>query len=178
MSSTIPARTSLTSSGGRALRGAAAAIIGLGMLLTSACGSDDSDDSASAADDSSQEQADDQDDAAAEEADDAEDADDAADDGGSASDYCAALEEMGNDFLSGMNAAPGEGDSQFAEQLQGIAAVAPAEIAEDWQALADMYETISDIDLTDPDAVAELDAMGDIDQAGQRIQQHVQDECA
>ena len=172
MSSTIPARTSLTSSRGRALRGAAAAIIGLGMLLTSACGSDDSDDSASAADDSSQEEADDADDAAA------EDADDAADDGGSASDYCAALEEMGNDFLSGMNAAPGEGDTQFAEQLQSIAAVAPAEIAEDWQALADMYETISDIDLTDPDAVAELDAMGDIDQAGQRIQQHVQDECA
>ena len=180
MSSTVPARTSLNSSRGRALRGAAAAIIGLGMLLTSACGSDDSDDSASAAEDSSQEESDGaQDDAGSEQAEDAEDAEDAADDGGSDSEYCGLLEQMGTDFLNSMDAAPGEGgDDQLAGMLSDVAAAAPAEVAEDWQTLADMYDVMANIDLTDPDAVAELDALGDIEGAGERIQQHVQDECA
>jgi hypothetical protein len=69
---------------------------------------------------------------------------------------------------------------QIATELRGIEA--PAEIADDWTALAGgldrIADALADFDITDPDSLAALDDIeGDLSTASSNVENYLRDEC-
>ncbi|SEE33386.1 hypothetical protein [Jiangella alba] len=108
------------------------------------------------------------------EADDAE-GDDAAAAGDG--DYCGLLESMGNDLLSGSAATNPDAASGLVDVYRDLAAAAPDDVAADWTAMADAMESLANIDPADPEALEELEQLGDLTEVSQRLGESVQSEC-
>lgn len=171
MSSTSRLRVSRSSRDGR--RALVGVVLGAGLLFSAAaCGSDD--DAPPAADgdvptlESTADAGTDPD------ADSGADSGEPEQDGGG--DYCAVLQQFGDDVLSGATGDP-EGMGELVEVYREIAAAAPADAAADWTTMADAMETMSDIDYSDPDAADALAGLEDLGEVANRLGQQVQEEC-
>lgn len=164
------------------LAGVAAVALGLTLALTG-CGSDDGGDSGSSSDDAAA-----SDDAGGSGDSGSDDAgsdtaasDDAGSDGGDTSEYCAKLNEMGEDFAAsvGQSMSDPEVAADFAEQVREVAEVAPDDVAADWATLADAMETLATIDITDPESAEELQQLSsDLTDASQRLSTEPVEACS
>ncbi|NEE01611.1 hypothetical protein [Phytoactinopolyspora halotolerans] len=177
--SNIAARTA-----GRRLRGVAGALVGVTLLFTAAaCDSDDEGDDTTASESENEESTDTDatdNDSADTDSTDEESSDTEQDSGEStdAGDYCGTVQEFGTDVLNDSTAMTDpEAASGLVDAYRQIADAAPSDIAADWSAMADALETISDIDMSDPDAAAELEGLDDMMGAAQRISDHIMSEC-
>jgi hypothetical protein len=159
--------------------GAAAIALGAALALT-ACGSDDE-----GADDSTENSA--SDDADTTSDDDADTEDEAEDDtedeadsgSGDSGDYCDTLMAVGEDMLDASSAMTDpEGAAAIADEFRSVAAVAPSDIADDWNTLADGMELLGGLDMTDPDAMDELEDLDALTEASNRVSAHVEENCS
>lgn len=179
MSSTLSTRRIRLAGRGRRRRALAGIALSAGLLFVAGCGSDDdsSDGDTAAAAEEDGAPADDAaaDDVAADDAPADEPADPGPEEGGS---YCGLLEDMGTDMLNGAAAADADAAAELVGTFREISESAPDDIAADWVAMADAMELLSDIDYSDPDALAQLEELEDLAAVSQRIQDNVQSECA
>ncbi|PZF79424.1 hypothetical protein [Jiangella anatolica] len=98
-------------------------------------------------------------------------------DSADAGDYCGLLESMGTDVLAGAGSSDPDAAAGLVDTYRDIAAVAPDDVAADWTALADAMQALADIDPADPDAMAELEDLGDLAAVSQRLGESVTTEC-
>lgn len=104
--------------------------------------------------------------------------DDSSDSGDAGGEYCTLLNDFGDDILSGGSMTDPDAAAEFVDVYRQIADAAPEDIAADWTALADAMETMSTIDLADPDAASQLEEFDDLGEVSQRIGQHVTETCS
>ncbi|WP_129669498.1 hypothetical protein [Phytoactinopolyspora endophytica] len=177
----ISSTSNLTARRGLGLRAVAGAFLGAALLFTTAaCGSDDSDDTTASSSENDDSQTEDEPADAADEQDaedaeeDTEDAEESMDSG----DYCGKIEEFGNSILDS-GSAIGDPDAlpELVEAYREIASVAPADHAEDWNAMADAMDSIADLDMSDPDSLEDMEQL-DVEGAMTRIGEHVQSACS
>lgn len=111
------------------------------------------------------------------------DSDDGADDGddadgnGAAVAFCEDLDALEDEF-AGETALPSDEQlGQVVEQLRQLDP--PSEIADDFQELLDAYDVLAQVELGDPEAIAELeDQLEGFEAAGQRIDTWAEENCA
>jgi hypothetical protein len=159
---------------------AAALAVGAALVLT-ACGSDDEsgDDTTenSASDDADTSDTSDDTDAS-DDTEDEGDTEDEADSGsGDTGDYCDAVLAMGNGMTDASAMTDPEAAADLAEDVRAIANAAPSDIAGDWSTFADALETLGDLDMTDPEAMEDLD-LDAFTEASTRVSTHVAETCA
>ncbi|NDL58429.1 hypothetical protein [Phytoactinopolyspora mesophila] len=103
------------------------------------------------------------------------------DNGGSAGNYCDLLEEIGNAYANPDFEDPNALDD-IASQMQRVADAAPDDIKADWEALADGFGDIADVDfenldLEDPAAMDALQGLEELGGASDRVGDHIESEC-
>jgi hypothetical protein len=91
------------------------------------------------------------------------------------------LEEIGNAYANPDFEDP-DALADITSQIQRVADSAPDDIKADWEALADGFSTLADIDfenldLEDPDAMDALQGLEDLDGASDRVGEHIESEC-
>lgn len=82
--------------------------------------------------------------------------------------YCDTVKDMGNNFLSSAASDPGSN----ADKFQQIADVAPSDVKEDWQTIADFMKAVSD----DPASAAGQSS--GVQSALSNVQKDIQDRCS
>jgi hypothetical protein len=92
--------------------------------------------------------------------------------GGGAS-FCDAANDMNDRF----DTIDDPTSDEFGEALDAIRSLdPPAEIAEDWETMVGAFENLSDVDLEDPEALANLD-IGELEAASERVSTYMEEEC-
>lgn len=104
--------------------------------------------------------------------------------GDSGSDYCDELESVNDEFSAAGDAmSDPEAMSDMVDSFQGIADAAPDDVKGDWDALVEAMSVMSEIDMTDPEAMSDpetmekLEGLEDVQTNSDNIVQHAQDEC-
>jgi hypothetical protein len=91
--------------------------------------------------------------------------------------YCDLLEESGSALMNASSFSDPDAAANVAGTIREIADAAPNDIADDWRAMADAMETLADLDMSDPEALSQLDELGDLAGISGRVQQHAISEC-
>ncbi|TDD96380.1 hypothetical protein [Jiangella asiatica] len=101
------------------------------------------------------------------------------DDSGSGSDYCDLVTSAEEDFSSLDPTDPENADAMkdVVDRFNEIADAAPEDVQEDWRTFADGYQAMSEIDMTDPAAMEELEGLEGLDAAMQNVTEHISEEC-
>lgn len=95
------------------------------------------------------------------------------------SQYCSLISDAEMEYSSLTEADPTDVEliSNVSSAFDEIAAVAPDDINGDWQTVASGWQTLTQIDVTDPDAEVDENAFAGMEAAYQNIAEHVQQEC-
>ncbi|PSK97538.1 hypothetical protein CLV30_12230 [Haloactinopolyspora alba] len=98
--------------------------------------------------------------------------------------YCDELKSVNEEFANAGSAMTNPDQlSGMVDSFQGIADVAPEEVKADWEALVGGLETLSEIDMSDPEAMQDpkvkekLQGLGDLQTNSDNISTHAKDEC-
>lgn len=168
---------------GSRLAGVAAVAIGITLVLAG-CGSDDgSDDNSSSSDNAAASEDAGNNDPDGDTSEDSGSDDGASDDsgaGGDTGEYCQKLSQLGQNFLSDAGAAVTDPEvaADLSAQIREIAEVAPSDVTQDWSTLADALETLSTIDMTDPESTEDLQQLSaDLQGASQRLATETTEAC-
>jgi hypothetical protein len=95
------------------------------------------------------------------------------DDSASADDFCDQANEIDQEFA----AVDDPSSDDFSEALDALREMdPPEEIADDWDQLVEAMESLEDVDVDDPDALAEFDAE-ELQAASDRIDTFMEEEC-
>ena len=94
------------------------------------------------------------------------------DDDSAGGDFCDQAREMDESFQDlDMT------EADFGEIASTMASIeAPGEIADDWDTMAEGFERLQDVDLSDPDSIDEAD-FDDADEASDRVVEYLAAEC-
>jgi hypothetical protein len=95
---------------------------------------------------------------------------------GAGGDYCSEVEAMGLAMMNPPDPTDGEAVGNAGDTFKAIADIAPDDIKADWQAMADAFDLIAEIDYTDPDSIAALEQL-DVEVSADRITDHLMSEC-
>ncbi len=107
------------------------------------------------------------------------DSDDSADDAdgnGDSAAFCDSLEALEDEFAEEAAVPSDEQLEQVADQLRQLDP--PSEIADDFRELLEAYDVLAQVELGDPEAIAELeDQLEGFEAAGQRIDEWTDENC-
>lgn len=97
--------------------------------------------------------------------------------GGDSDEYCELIREGDSQFANADPEDP-EAQAEVRDLFKQIIDVAPDDIRGDWETLSNTYDAMINIDASDEEAMAELEASSaEFEAASTRINENVQQEC-